>query len=128
MPWKLGCQHKKSNTFFFSGTMLYSIATKYLHIFKDKKKSYLPGVLFIGISFVRFIGPTGFEVVVCNACMYIVYTQYSSTCLGQTNATFSVVISTKNRLRAPKLAINRSLKFLCCRLVIMTMRGGDSIM
>ena len=51
----------------------------------------------------------------------------------QTNATFSVVISTKNRWRAPKLAIDRSLKFPCCRLVIMTMRvfirniaGGDS--
>ena len=52
----------------------------------------------------------------------------------QTNATFSVVISTKNRWRAPKLTIDRSLKFPCCRLVIMTMRvfirniaGGDSI-
>ena len=32
----------------------------------------------------------------------------------QTNATFSVVISTKNRWRAPKLG---SLKFPCCRLV-----------
>ena len=51
------------------------------------------------------------------------------------NATFSVVISTKNRWRAPKLATDRSLKFPCCRLVIMTMRvfirniaGGDNIM
>ena len=40
----------------------------------------------------------------------------------QTNATFSVVISTKNRWRAPKLATDRSLKCPCCRLVIMTMR------
>ena len=53
----------------------------------------------------------------------------------ETNATFSVVISTRNRWRAPKLATDRSLKFPCCRLVIMTMRvcirniaGGDSIM
>ena len=35
----------------------------------------------------------------------------------QTNATFSVVISTKNCLRAPKLATVSSLKFPCCRLV-----------
>ena len=35
----------------------------------------------------------------------------------QTIATFSVVISTKNCLRAPKLATVSSLKFLCCRLV-----------
>ena len=33
----------------------------------------------------------------------------------QTNATFSVVISTKNR--APKLGTDSSLKFPCCRLV-----------
>ena len=36
--------------FFTSGTMLYAIATKYLHIFKDKKKSYLPGVWYPGAS------------------------------------------------------------------------------
>ena len=36
----------------------------------------------------------------------------------QTNATFSVVISTKNRWRAPKLGADSSLKFPCCRLVI----------
>ena len=35
----------------------------------------------------------------------------------QTNATFSVVISTKNRWRASKLATDSSLKFPCCRLV-----------
>ena len=35
----------------------------------------------------------------------------------QTNATFSVVISTKNCLRASKLATLSSLKFPCCRLV-----------
>ena len=35
----------------------------------------------------------------------------------QTNATFSVVFSTKNCLRAPKLATVSSLKFPCCRLV-----------
>ena len=35
----------------------------------------------------------------------------------QTNATFSVVISTKNCLGAPKLATVSSLKFPCCRLV-----------
>ena len=35
----------------------------------------------------------------------------------QTNATFSVVISTKNRWRAPKLGTDSSLKFPCCRLV-----------
>ena len=35
----------------------------------------------------------------------------------QTNATFSVVISTKNCLRAPKLAAVSSLKFPYCRLV-----------
>ena len=53
----------------------------------------------------------------------------------QTNAAFSVVISTQNRWRAPKLATDRSLKCPCSRLVIMTMRvfirniaGGDSIM
>ena len=35
----------------------------------------------------------------------------------QTNATFSVVISTKNCLRAPKRATVSSIKFPCCRLV-----------
>ena len=35
----------------------------------------------------------------------------------QTNATFSVVISTKNCLRALKLATVSSLTFPCCRLV-----------
>ena len=35
----------------------------------------------------------------------------------QTNATFSVVISTKNCLRTPKLATVSALKFPCCRLV-----------
>ena len=35
----------------------------------------------------------------------------------QTNATFSVVISTKNRWRAPKLGTDSSLKFPCCRMV-----------
>ena len=35
----------------------------------------------------------------------------------QTNATFSVVISTTNRWRAPKLGTDSSLKFPCCRLV-----------
>ena len=35
----------------------------------------------------------------------------------QTNATFSVAISTKNCLGAPKLATVSSLKFPCCRLV-----------
>ena len=35
----------------------------------------------------------------------------------QTNSTFSVVISTKNRWRASKLATDSSLKFPCCRLV-----------
>ena len=35
----------------------------------------------------------------------------------QTNAKFSVVISTKNRWRAPKLGTDRSLKFPCCLLV-----------
>ena len=35
----------------------------------------------------------------------------------QTNATFSVVISTKNRWRAPNLGTDSSLKFPCCRLV-----------
>ena len=35
----------------------------------------------------------------------------------QTNATFSVVISTKHCLRAPKLATVSSLNFPCCRLV-----------
>ena len=35
----------------------------------------------------------------------------------QTNATFSVVISTKNCWRAPKLGTDSSLKFPCCRLV-----------
>ena len=36
----------------------------------------------------------------------------------QINATFSVVISTKNRRRATKLATDSSLKFPCSRLVI----------
>ena len=36
----------------------------------------------------------------------------------QRNATFSVVISTKNRRRATKLATDSSLKFPCSRLVI----------
>ena len=36
----------------------------------------------------------------------------------QTNATFSVVISTKNRWRAPNIRTDSSLKFPCCRLVI----------
>ena len=35
----------------------------------------------------------------------------------QTNATFSVVISTKNCWRAPKLRTDSSLKFPCCRLL-----------
>ena len=35
----------------------------------------------------------------------------------QTNATFSVVTSTKNRWRASKLATDSSLTFPCCRLV-----------
>ena len=35
----------------------------------------------------------------------------------QTNATLSVVISTKNRWRPPKLGTDSSLKFPCCRLV-----------
>ena len=44
--------------FFTSGTMLYAIATKYLHIFKDKKKSYLPGVWYLKTSLVANIRAT----------------------------------------------------------------------
>ena len=49
--------------------------------------------------------------------LLVVSTCYNGQC--KTNATFSVVISTKNRWRAPKLATDRSLKFPCCRLVII---------
>ena len=51
--------------------------------------------------------------------LLVVSTCYNGQCKQMP---FSVVISTKNRWRAPKLATDRSLKFPCCRLVIMTMR------
>ena len=44
----------------------------------------------------------------------------------QTNATFSVVISTKNRWLAPKLGTDSSLKFPCCRLVTKTSNMSSS--
>ena len=39
-----GIQQKKSNTFFTLWTILHAIAKKFVHILKDEKKSYLPGV------------------------------------------------------------------------------------
>ena len=54
LPWELGCQHKKSIHFFTLGTMPNPIAKKYLHIFKEEKKSYQPGVWYRLGSFLRF--------------------------------------------------------------------------
>ena len=47
--------------------------------------------------------------------LLVVSTCYNGQC--KKNATFSVVISNKNRWRAPKIVTNSSLKFPCCRLV-----------
>ena len=48
--------------------------------------------------------------------LLVVSTCYNGQC-KQMPRTFSVVISTKNRWRAPKLGTDSSLKCPCCRLV-----------
>ena len=65
--------------------------------------------------------------------LLVVCTCYNGQCKQMPRFRWS--FQPTNRWRAPKLATDRSLKFPCCRLVIMTMRvlirniaGGDSIM